>query len=468
MLLMLIGGNPRSWAAEGPVLDAGFGQGGGVQQINATAYGGIQPALLAVEEGGQLRFTQFLRFGLGITTAWYGMDLETGVLQEGPYGAPYRSWPAEELDPTIRSSVSQMDAAGRLTSARIRMDGSTPTTPLELLVERRRPDGLPDETFTAVVWTVGVADDEYVLRDIALSDSGILILAGRREAVDATRFRNLLVVWRIGIDGGFEADHGGTGQAELGITDRSVSPRELVADSSGACVVVGEEGAVYETGIGLIGFDDSTKAFVARFDAGGLPDAAFSDDGYHSVDHLGIPDDFDQAVLRPDGILIAAGETLDAPRSSGGTRRLLLAAFDATGPAAGLFTDAQTLVDIGPDSLKDAMLDGSGCLLVLANGADGGALWRFTDAGAPDPGFAAGSSFRWTVTEADRDRFLAVEATATDAGVGPPANLTATVPVDATTGDLPATVEVILVADGEAVRMIGYSLQSSPNTAPPP
>jgi uncharacterized delta-60 repeat protein/uncharacterized repeat protein (TIGR01451 family) len=248
-----------------------------------------------------------------------------------------------------------LDGAGRPVVA-------AQTGPMELGILRLAPAGAADPSFAAGVRSIGPAG-EAQLTDLVAHGDGY-VAGGWIEAAPGDR-RFALVRWGPSGAPGFVVDDA------LDVGDDEVGA--LAVDPEQRIVAAGRSGA---------------RIGVARYDAGGVRDAAFS--RVHDFTDV-TEEEASGVVVEPSGRVLLAGTGV----VPGADRRVLVAALTPAGaidPGFGGGRPVTLDVGDGTPAVRSVARQPDGKLVVGgttdAGGGGGGVVARFLPDGAPDPAFS--------------------------------------------------------------------------------
>jgi uncharacterized delta-60 repeat protein len=162
----------------------------------------------------------------------------------------------------------------------------------DFALARYLPDGNLDASFDGDGWAsldfAGQGDQAFAM---ALQADGRVVLAGVAEVgMDSADF----ALARFNPDGSLDASFDGDGWL--------LSDFDSTYDSATA-VLVQPDGRIVAAG------DSSGDMAVARYQADGVPDPAFDEDGLLRLDFYTLDDSGNAVILQPDGKLILAGSS---------------------------------------------------------------------------------------------------------------------------------------------------------------
>ncbi|MBE7495933.1 MAG: cadherin-like beta sandwich domain-containing protein [Verrucomicrobiaceae bacterium] len=209
------------------------------------------------------------------------------------------------------------------------------------VVVRYNSNGSLDTSFNStgkVTTDFGGGWDEAL--DVAIQGDGRIVVAGQyQHAVSNDYYRFALA--RYNSNGSLDTSFNGTGKVTTDVTSGDDYPESLAIQSDGKIIVVGKTGNGTST-------DDFA---LARYNSNGSLDTTFNGTGRMTTDFAGGSDHANDAVVQPDGKIIAAGSassnncglaryhadgTLDvtfggAGKVSGATGRAISAALQTDG-----------------------------------------------------------------------------------------------------------------------------------------
>ncbi len=287
-------------------------------------------------------------------------------------------------------SVSDLviDSQGRIVMCGNSNKGSQDN---DIVVWRYNPDGTLDTTFNGTGFVIhqnagGGADRMDAAKALTLDDDGNIVVCG--ASWNASGFYDI-VVWRFEPDGDLDSTFDGDGFAVESYPAGGTlhdSASDIVIDSSGKIFVTGDS---YNAG-------GNTDMVVLCFDDTGTLDASFDGDGIFVHGNAAGGDGHDGG----ESILIdGSGRLLICGHSDASTARDIVlwrmtktGVLDSTFDSDGIVIIDDTVIDDSYDTGKDAVLDGSGNILVSASGynSDGyyqGVICRLTSGGALDSTF---------------------------------------------------------------------------------
>lgn len=252
-----------------------------------------------------------------------------------------------------------------------------------LTVARHLTDGKLDPSFgsggraTVPLDGTGGLDDFAPGPRIALQSDGRIVIAGTMAGT--------IQVARLTGAGVLDASFGGDGTVSVGL-----GPSGVFDD-----VAVGIDGKIFVAGSAAGGAD--TDLAVARLNADGTPDVAFSGDGVQAAD-LGGRETGAGVAAQPDGKVVVAGTAQVSCHGDSCEPEFALARFDSAGEPDPSFGAGGKVIAKGPDGIGsyaealELQPDGK---LVVAGGENDFLLARFNPDGSADESFGK-HGLAWT------------------------------------------------------------------------
>ncbi|MEY2514316.1 MAG: hypothetical protein QOJ89_1674, partial [bacterium] len=250
----------------------------------------------------------------------------------------------------------------------------------DFVVARRNADGSPDASFAGdgaqTTEFAGAGADEAAA--LAIGSDGSIVAAGSSDDDEGfeTTGTGDLVLARYAADGAPRPTFSGDGV----VTDDRVQGASAVAlQPDGRIVAAGRSGG---------------DLAVVRYNADGTRDAGFGSAGIRLTDFGSGGDRASALTLAAGGKIVVAGSGGSDPMAAAGD--FALARYDAGGaPDASFSGDGRVLADSGGiDSAKAVAIDGDGRIVIAGseanvNGTDSNiAVLRFNADGSPDPSFS--------------------------------------------------------------------------------
>lgn len=330
--------------------------------------------------------------GFALSQTW-GWPVDVLPLPDGKYllvngSAMFRGMPDGSPDTTFADSGLVVNTALFdivVNKALLMPDGkvlqvgyhSLPPSDGELAVVRHHPDGSLDPTFgTGGIAYHNEGPDEVLIHDAALQSDGKIIVCGFTGSYGTSMTRTLA---RVRPDGSLDTDFGTNGWVIAG--RGSFLGVALAAD--GDIIAVGGDRDV-----------DSDTLIVARFDANGVPDQAFGNNGLVLTDRLTGTNGMGRevaldVVVQDNGDIVLCGDIHLG-------NHVFWERYHAEGAPDPSFGDDGRITDASPVvGLSDLLIQPDGAILCAGAFSTDGmefniALVRLTSSGAYDPTFGAG------------------------------------------------------------------------------
>jgi len=227
-------------------------------------------------------------------------------------------------------------ADGKLVVAGYHEEGAS----TNMVVLRVNADGTLDEAFGTEddgtadgIVNISLGDGNDIARELAIQPDGKIVVVG--DSVVADGSTNIILA-RLNTDGSVDASFG---KSEDGTPDGFVATSLGDGDDKANAVVLQADGMIVVAGTS-VAKDGSSNMLVARYDAAGVPDAAFgvsgddgTPEGFVNIS-LGDGDDLWRDVaLQADGKIVVVGDSVSADGSS----NFILARLNADGTLDGDF-----------------------------------------------------------------------------------------------------------------------------------
>lgn len=260
----------------------------------------------------------------------------------------------------------------------------------QMLVVRYTSDGVLDPSFSGdgkLIVPIGFVPDNRG-NAVLLQPDNMILVAGTENTMDGYR----MTVVRLQSNGSLDASFGTNGRATITETDLASEASSMVLLADGSVVLGGS------------GFDQVSSPLVAKVDAWGVPDSAFTAAATAAIGGSLVARVNSLAVL-PDGRLLIAGSGDTPPK----IMRLLA---DGTSDTS-FGTGGSTTIPVGSNSVLRALkLRDDGRIVGAGYRYDGsferGVVFQLEESGALDPSFGDNGVATFSTAEYD-ERFTDLE-----------------------------------------------------------